>query len=76
MNDEITDIASLESCVGKAPGAVNLKVIDYLDEGAARWIASSPLLFAAFGGGGGLVITAGGGEPGFARAIDAKSLIG
>jgi len=66
MNGVIGTIAELEAVVGKTPPAVNLKVIDHLDETALRWIAVSPLLFAGFGDGRGIAITLGGGLPGFA----------
>jgi predicted pyridoxine 5'-phosphate oxidase superfamily flavin-nucleotide-binding protein len=74
MVNTITDVVALESCVGKVPGARDLKVIDYLDEGALRWIAASTFLFAAFGDGNDLGITVGGGEPGFVEVIDATRL--
>lgn len=74
MREVIDDIAALEACIGKTPGPVQLKVIDHLDAGALRWIAASPLCFAAFGDSAGIAITPGGGEPGFARAIDATRL--
>jgi uncharacterized protein len=72
MKDFVSDVASLESCVGKVSAAVNMKVIDHLDDGARRWIAASPFLFAAFGGVDGVRITASGGEPGRVRVIDPK----
>jgi hypothetical protein len=65
---------ALEACIGKVPGPRDLKVIDYLDEGALRWIAASPFLFAAFGEINALDITVGGGEPGFVKALDATHL--
>lgn len=71
MKDAIVDVAALEACIGKAPGAVNLKVIDHLDAAALRWLQVSPLVFAAFGDDSGIAIALGGGEPGFARAFDA-----
>ena len=67
MNGVIGSIAELEAVIGKIPPAVNLKVIDHLDETALRWIAVSPLLFAGFGDGAGIAITLGGGLPGFAN---------
>lgn len=73
MSGRIASIAELEGVIGKAPPAVNLKVIDHLDETALRWIATSPLMFAGFGEGAGIAITLGGGEPGFATG-EAKSL--
>jgi hypothetical protein len=74
MVSSITDIGALEACVGKVSEAVNMKVIDHLDDGARRWIAASPFLFAAFGGGDGVRITAGGGETEFVRVIDSKRI--
>jgi len=74
VSDSIDSIAALEACIGKGPKAIDLKVIDHLDDGARRWIAASPLLFAAFGDGRGVGMTLGGGEPGFIRAVDASRL--
>lgn len=65
---DIDSIAGLEAILGKAPPAVNLKVIDHVDAMARRWLASSPLMFAGFGGAGGVTVTLGGGAPGFAAA--------
>ena len=62
----IDTVAALESVLGKTPPPMHLKVIDHLDEGARRWIAASPLLFAGFGDAATLAITLGGGAPGFA----------
>ncbi|OJH39048.1 pyridoxamine 5-phosphate oxidase [Cystobacter ferrugineus] len=59
-------VDALEACIGKAPAPVNLKVIDHLDEGALRWIAASPLVFAGFGEAPRIGVTLGGGHPGFA----------
>lgn len=73
MSGTITTIAALEAHIGKTPAPVNLKVIDHLDEGALRWIAASPLMFAGFGDAPRLGITLGGGHPGFAGG-DAREL--
>ncbi|EPX60319.1 hypothetical protein D187_001806 [Cystobacter fuscus DSM 2262] len=62
----ITTLAALEACIGKAIAAVNLKVIDHLDEGALRWLSAAPVMFAGFGEGSRLQVTLGGGAPGFA----------
>jgi predicted pyridoxine 5'-phosphate oxidase superfamily flavin-nucleotide-binding protein len=70
----ITDIAALEARIGRQPAAINLKVIDHLDEGARHWIAASTLLFAAFGDAADLGITLGGGEPGFVHAASPTRL--
>jgi uncharacterized protein len=73
MSGAITTIAALEARIGKTPAPVNLKVIDHLDEGALRWIAASPLMFAGFGEAPRLGVTLGGGHPGFAGG-DAREL--
>ncbi|MPY72792.1 MAG: pyridoxamine 5-phosphate oxidase [Alphaproteobacteria bacterium] len=63
---DVGTIAALEGIIGKTPPAINLKVIDHLDEGAQRWLAVSPLMFAGFGDGASIAVTLGGGAPGFA----------
>lgn len=75
MSDEITDVAALESCVGKLPaGSRDLKVMEHMDDSARRWLQSSPLLFATFGGNGGPDITLAAGAPGFAVANDPQRM--
>lgn len=74
MRNAITDVAALEACIGKAPGAVNLKVIDHLDATALRWLAAAPLVFAAFGDTQRIDVTLGGGSAGFAVAPDRTCL--
>lgn len=70
----IDSIAALEAVIGRTPPAMHLKVIDHLDDGALRWIAQSPLMFACFGGEAGAVdMTIGGAGPGFASG-DARRL--
>src|SRR3546814_4793315 len=61
-------IDALEGVVVKTPGAMHLKVIDHLDKGALRWIASAPVMFSGFAGSSGIGVTIGGGKPGFAYA--------
>jgi uncharacterized protein len=73
-NDTVTDVAALQACVGKLSVPRDLKVIDFLDEHAQRWIATSPFLFAAFGNGMGVRITAAGGKAGFVRVPDPRHL--
>ena len=66
---DIDSIAGLEAILGKTPPAVNLKVIDHVDDGAMRWLAAAPLIFAGLGDGeAGIAVTLGGGAPGFASA--------
>ena len=62
----IASVTALEAVIGKAPPAVNLKVIDHLDPTALHWISQSPLLFAGFGNAETLAITLAGDTPGFA----------
>ena len=69
----INNIDALEGVVGKTPGAMHLKVIDHLDQGALRWIAAAPVMFAGFAGPSGIRVTMGGGKPGFVRG-DAREL--
>ncbi len=74
MSDTIESVSALEACIGKVPWPIDLKVIDHLDEGALRWIAASPLLFAAFDHDNHIGGTLAGGPPGFAHPIDASRL--
>ena len=67
-------MAALQACVGKLSVPRDLKVIDFLDEHAQRWIATSPFLFAAFGNGMGVAHTAAGGKAGFVRVPDPRHL--
>ena len=76
--DMIDSIAKLEAVTGRTPPAMHLKVIDHLDEGALRWLAQSPLMFASLGDGPdvktrSVIATIGGGLPGFASS-DARRL--
>jgi uncharacterized protein len=66
----ITDLAALEACLGKPPGAMQLKVVDHIDAGAKDWLSASPLMFASFGSKDGVTITLGGGAPGFVEVLD------
>lgn len=64
----IESAEQLDACLGAAPAAVELKVIDQLDEGALRWLAASSLAFLSAAPSAGVEVTIAGGEPGFARA--------
>ena len=64
----IGNLSELEAVIGKVPPAIHLKVIDHLDSHALRWLAASPLLFAAFGNEGSMSVTLAGGDTGFAAA--------
>ena len=64
----VDTIEGLEEAVGRKSPAMDLKVIDHLDEWALRWIASSPLAFLGLAGGGRVDTTLAGDCPGFCRA--------
>ncbi len=64
----ISTVDEIESVIGKTPAPMHLKVIDYLDVGALRWISQAPLAFAALGdSGGGVSATLMGGVAGWAK---------
>ncbi len=71
----LTSAAELEACVGTAPLPVKMKVIDFIDPEAARWLSVSPLAFVAFAGASGPQATLAGGVPGFATIRDRSTLI-
>ncbi len=71
----IQTAADLEACLGVAGLPVKMKVIDHIDDGAAAWIAASPLAFVAFADGHGPMATLAGGAAGFARAQGSARLI-
>lgn len=66
MNKPIDTAALLNAAMGATPPPMNSRIIGHLDRAALRWIAASPLMFAAFGDTSGLNVTLGGGEAGFA----------
>jgi hypothetical protein len=66
MNKPIDTAALLNATMGATPPPMNSRMIGHLDRVALRWIAASPLMFAAFGDTSGLNVTLGGGEAGFA----------
>lgn len=68
MNKPIDTAALLKATSNGVPPPMNFHVIGHLDRVALRWIAASPLMFAAFGEASGLGVTLGGGEAGFASA--------
>jgi predicted pyridoxine 5'-phosphate oxidase superfamily flavin-nucleotide-binding protein len=49
---------------------MNLKVIDYLDACAVRWLAASPLMFIGFGPAKGIAVSLAGGRCGFVEVVD------
>lgn len=75
MGGIIDSIGVLESVIGKTPSAVNLKVIDHIDDAAHRWLSAARLMFAGAGEAGRLSVTLGGGAAGFASAADRHTLL-
>jgi predicted pyridoxine 5'-phosphate oxidase superfamily flavin-nucleotide-binding protein len=74
MDTRIDDVAGLEACIGRTPAAIQLKVIDHLDDGAQRWLAASPFFFAAFGDAHAIGVTPGGGVAGLVRSDGPQQL--
>lgn len=74
MSGRIDSREALESVIGKAPPAIDLKVIDHIDAAAQAWLASAPLMFAGLGASGRIAVTLGGGAAGFAAAADPSTL--
>lgn len=73
-SSRITDIPALEACLGTPSTSVLMKVIDHIDEGAAQWLAQSPIGFVAIASEGNLIVSACGGEMAFAFAADENHL--
>ena len=71
---ELTKIAQVEKIVGKSPAPRDLKVMDYIDEHALRWLSYSHFAFIAFGKLGNIRLTATGGDEGFVSTLDSKHL--
>ncbi len=66
----VQSVSALEACVGKTPGPRDLKVIDFLDDEALRWISTSPCVFISSARLTDNLVqaTIAGGEPGFVKA--------
>lgn len=71
---ELTKIAQVEEIVGKPPAPRDLKVIDYIDEHAERWLSYSHFAFIAFGTLGSIRLSAAGGVEGFTSRLDPTHL--
>lgn len=71
----LDSISALEAVVGKASPAIDLKVIDHVDASARRWLAASPLMFAAAGKASAIAVTLAGGAAGFATTESAGSVL-
>ncbi len=71
FTSKCTTIEQVQKRVGKLPAPRDLKVIDYIDEHAMRWLSYASFGFLAFGKSGQLELTSVGGEKGFASVPNA-----
>ena len=72
----VTSIAALESFIGTPSGLALKKQLTTLDRHMIAFIAQSPfLLLATVGGDGGCDVSPRGDAPGFARVLDAETLL-
>lgn len=71
---KLTTIEQVQKRVGKLPAPRDLKVIDYVDAHAVRWLSYARFGFIAFGRAGDIQLTAAGGEKGFVSAPDSGTL--
>ena len=72
---KLTTIEQVQKTVGKLPAPRDLKVIDYIDEHAKRWLSYARFAFIALGKAGRIKLSAAGGEEGFVSASDPKHLL-
>ena len=71
---KLTTIEQVQQRIGKLPAPRDLKVIDYIDEHAKRWLSYARFAFVAFGKAGQIEVAAAGGAEGFISASDPKHL--
>ena len=71
---KLTTIEQVQKRVGMLPAPRDLKVIDYVDEHAVRWLSHSNFGFIALGQDGEIGLSAAGGQTGFVSALDEKHL--
>lgn len=71
---KLTTIEQVQQRVGKLPAPRDLKVIDYIDEHAKRWLSYARFAFVVFGKAGQIELAAAGGAEGFISASDPKHL--
>ncbi|MEM7217301.1 MAG: pyridoxamine 5'-phosphate oxidase family protein [Pseudomonadota bacterium] len=80
MEHELTDIDAVQEAVGRLAGPRDMKVIDFMDEHAIRWLAHATLGMLTSGTNASdasqatLAATLAGGPAGFATAVDATML--
>jgi len=71
---KLTTIEQVQKRVGMLPAPRDLKVIDYVDEHAVRWLSYSSFGLLTFGQPGDIHMTAAGGEQGFVSVLDSRHL--
>lgn len=73
---KLTTIEQVQAIVGKLPGPRDLKVIDYIDEHAKRWLSYTRFAFIGLGKAGHIHLSAAGGAEGFiSSAPDSRHLL-
>ena len=72
---KLTSIEQVQKIVGKLPAPRDLKVIDYIDEHARRWLSYTCFGFMGFGKDGQVHLSAASGQESFVSALDSKHLI-
>ena len=74
MDSGLTDIDTIQERVGKLPGPRDMKVIDFLDAHALRWLSLSSFCILVLRDAGAPVMTAAGGDAGFVTAQDEQHI--
>ncbi|MEM9056830.1 MAG: pyridoxamine 5'-phosphate oxidase, partial [Pseudomonadota bacterium] len=75
MTDYLTDIDAIQARVGRLPGPRDLKVIDFVDAHAARWLEHASAAVLSIGNATALRCTAAGGAAGFAGLRDSGTVL-
>ena len=74
MDSIIRTEAALQASVGKLQGPRDIKVIDFIDDGARRWLARATLMCAAIDRHDAIDVGLAGGAPGFVDGSDPSVL--
>lgn len=72
---KLTTIEHVQKCVGQLPAPRDLKVIDYIDEHAKRWLSYARFAFIGFGKAADIELSAAGGEEGFVSVSGSTHLL-
>ncbi len=71
----LTSIEQVERIVGSPTGPRDIKVIDFIDEHAQRWLSHTTLAFLAFANTGDIQLTVASGTAGFTHSNDPNTLL-